>query len=65
MKPRDPIMIEGDTTFHFVTDGLHAALERARDAAGTVWPSKSAAAFDGPPVPAGQPDRRDALRVQG
>ena len=24
----------GGTTFHFVTEGIHAALERARDAAG-------------------------------
>ena len=24
----------GGTTFHFVTDGIHAALERAREAAG-------------------------------
>jgi dihydrofolate reductase len=31
---RDPIEMEGGTTFHFVTDGIHAALERARDAAG-------------------------------
>jgi dihydrofolate reductase len=32
--PRDPIVMEGGTTFYFVTDGIHAALERARDAAG-------------------------------
>jgi len=32
--PRDPIVMEGGTTFHFVTDGIHAALERAREAAG-------------------------------
>jgi dihydrofolate reductase len=25
----DPIVMEGGTTFHFVTDGIHAALERA------------------------------------
>jgi dihydrofolate reductase len=31
--PRDPIEMEGGTTFHFVTDGIHAALERARAAA--------------------------------
>ena len=30
---RDPIEMEGGTTFHFVTDGIHAALERARKAA--------------------------------
>lgn len=26
--------MEGGTTFHFVTDGIHAALERAKQAAG-------------------------------
>jgi dihydrofolate reductase len=31
---RAPIAMEGETTFHFVTDGIHAALERARAAAG-------------------------------
>lgn len=31
---REPIVMEGGTTFHFVTDGIHTALERARDAAG-------------------------------
>jgi len=32
--PREPIEMAGGTTFHFVTDGIHAALDRARDAAG-------------------------------
>jgi dihydrofolate reductase len=31
---RAPIEMEGGTTFHFVTDGIEAALERARAAAG-------------------------------
>lgn len=31
--PREPVVMEGGTTFHFVTDGIHAALERARQAA--------------------------------
>lgn len=31
---RAPIEMEGGTTFHFVTDGIHAALERAHEAAG-------------------------------
>ncbi len=31
---RAPLEMEGGTVFHFVTDGIHAALERARDAAG-------------------------------
>jgi dihydrofolate reductase len=31
--PRAPIPMEGGTTFHFVTDGFHAALRRAVEAA--------------------------------
>jgi dihydrofolate reductase len=31
--PRASIQMEGGTTFHFVTDGIHAALKRAREAA--------------------------------
>jgi len=31
--PRASIEMQGGTTFHFVTDGIHAALERARMAA--------------------------------
>jgi dihydrofolate reductase len=31
---REPIEMDGGTTFHFVTDGIEAALERARAAAG-------------------------------
>ena len=32
--PRAAIEMAGGTTFHFVTDGIHAALQRAFDAAG-------------------------------
>jgi dihydrofolate reductase len=32
--PRAPIEMEGGTTFHFVTDGIRAALERAQAVAG-------------------------------
>jgi dihydrofolate reductase len=32
--PRPPLVMEGGTTFHFVTEGAAAALERAREAAG-------------------------------
>jgi dihydrofolate reductase len=32
---RDPLEMEGGTTFHFVTDGIHAAWEKARTAAGS------------------------------
>ena len=31
---REPVEMQGGTTFHFVTDGIEAALERAREAAG-------------------------------
>ena len=31
--PRASIMMDGGTTFHFVTDGIHAALKRATEAA--------------------------------
>ena len=31
---REPLEMAGGTTFHFVTGGIHEALERARDAAG-------------------------------
>jgi dihydrofolate reductase len=30
---REPLTMEGGTTFHFVTDGIHAALTRAKEAA--------------------------------
>src|SRR5207244_12918490 len=32
--PRDPVEMEGGTTFHFGTDGIESALEQAREAAG-------------------------------
>jgi dihydrofolate reductase len=32
--PKAPITMQGGTTFHFVTDGVHAALQRAVEAAG-------------------------------
>jgi len=31
--PRPPLVMEGGTTFHFITEGIHVALERAREAA--------------------------------
>jgi dihydrofolate reductase len=33
-RPRPSIEMEGGTVFHFVTDGIEAALEQAREAAG-------------------------------
>jgi dihydrofolate reductase len=37
--PREPLEMEGGTTFHFVTGGIEEALDRATDAAGgkDVW----------------------------
>ena len=32
--PRDPVVMGGGTTFHFVTDGIESALDQAREAAG-------------------------------
>ena len=32
--PREPVEMEGGTTFHFVTDGIESALEQAQAAAG-------------------------------
>ena len=31
---REPVEMEGGTTFHFITDGIHSALEHAKAAAG-------------------------------
>jgi dihydrofolate reductase len=32
--PRQPIEMKGGTTFHFVTDGIHSALQQAKNVAG-------------------------------
>lgn len=34
--PREPVVMEGGTTFHFVTDGIASALEKAKAAAGRL-----------------------------
>lgn len=34
--PRDPIVMEGGTTFYFVTDGIESALPQAKAAAGAL-----------------------------
>jgi len=33
---RAPLAMKGNTTFHFVTDGIHSALEQAKKAAGAL-----------------------------
>jgi dihydrofolate reductase len=45
-RPRPSIEMEGGTVFHFVTEGIEAALERAREAAG----EKSVSIAGGPSV---------------
>jgi dihydrofolate reductase len=37
--PREPLKMEGGTTFHFVSDGIESALAQAKDAAGgrDIW----------------------------
>ena len=37
--PREPLQMEGGTTFHFVDDGIESALAQAQDAAGgrDIW----------------------------
>lgn len=46
--PREPLVMEGDTTFHFVTDGIESALAQARDAAQgqDVWLAGGASAVN-------------------
>jgi len=34
--PREPIVMKGGTTFHFITEGIHSALEQAKAAAGEL-----------------------------
>lgn len=34
--PRESLELAGGTTFHFVTDGIHSALEQARESAGEL-----------------------------
>ena len=59
---RAPLAMEGGTTFHFVTDGIEAALERAREAAGGQDVRLGGGVGDDPAVPARAAGRRDAPR---
>lgn len=75
--PREPLEMEGGTTFHFVTDGLENALERAREAAGeadvrvaggrehhpTVRRRGTARRTGGPPRPGPARRRNSAVRA--
>ena len=46
--PREPLEMEGDTTFYFVSDGIEPALAQAKDAAegGDVWLAGGASAVN-------------------
>ena len=62
--PREPLELEGGTTFTFVTDGIEAALERALEAADGRDVAIGGGADTGAAVPARAADRRarDARR---
>jgi len=58
--PREPLAMEGGTTFTFVTDGIGSALDQARKAAG----ERDVAKLQGPPRrAASEPHRRPSCRL--
>ena len=59
---RAPLTMEGGTTFHFVTDGIHAALKRAKEAAQGKDVRLGGGVCHHSPVPRRRADRRDAPR---
>ncbi len=56
--PRDPLTMQGGTTFTFVTEGIEAALAQARAAAGTGTVAIAGGAATVKPVPRRRADRR-------
>ena len=62
--PRSSIAMKGDTTFHFVTDGIHGALRRATDAAKGRDIRLGGGVGHHPPISRGRSHRRDACRDQ-
>ena len=60
--PRAPLPMKGGTEFRFVTDGIHAALEQAKAAAGGKDIRLGGGVVDHPAVPAGAAHRRAAPR---
>ena len=57
-QPREPLEMQGGTTFHFVTDGIESALEQARVAAGEQDVSLGGGASRRPAVPRCRSARR-------
>ena len=58
--PRAPLRMAGGTEFRFVTEGIHAALEQARAAAGGPRRPPRRRRGDDPAVSPRRPDRRAA-----
>ena len=58
--PREPVPMQGGTTFTFVTDGIESAMAQAREAAGDGDIAIAGGAEYGPSVPRGRADRRAA-----
>ena len=56
---REPLEMQGGTTFSFVTDGIESALEQAKEAAGGKDVALGGGAERRPAVPGGRADRRD------
>ena len=56
--PRSPITMKGGTVFRFVTDGIHAALEQAREAAGGKRRAARRRRLHDPAISASRPRRR-------
>jgi dihydrofolate reductase len=61
--PRESITMEGGTVFHFVTDGIEAALGRAYQAANGQDVRLAGGVLCNPAVSAGRAGRRDAPGV--
>ena len=59
---RAPLVMKGGTTFHFVTDGIHAALERAKEAARRQGRALGRRRGHDSPVPPRRPHRRASPR---
>ena len=59
--PRASLAMSGGTTFHFVTDGIEAALKRAIEAAGDRDVRLGRRGRHHPAISPCRPDRRDAL----
>ena len=60
---REPLAMEGGTTFHFVTDGIHSALQQAVDSRQRKRCSPRRRRLHHPAISSRRPRRRDASRL--